>query len=92
MVVIVGVTLSVEMIVLMGVGVTVFMGVDMVVAVRYTVVGVLMGMGMFMAVGVFTASYMVVMNMHRKFSFNDCRGDSRIAREWGVEGAAPYDL
>ena len=53
------------------------MGVAMVVAmlmgvgmgVGHTVVGVLMGMGMAMAVVMMTAGNMIVIQMHKKFSF-----------------------
>ena len=60
-----GVTVSVEMIVVMGMGVIVLVCVGMLVGVGNTVVGVLVGMGMFVVVGVFAACHVIVMNMHK---------------------------
>jgi hypothetical protein len=65
MAVFVGVGLAVEMVVLVGVLMVMLVGMGMLVCMGHTVVGVLMGVGMFVLVGVSAGAEMIVMQMHK---------------------------
>ena len=64
MAVLMGVAFAVEMIVFVGMDMVMLVGVDVLVTMGYTIMGVLVGMGVLMLVVVATGN-MIVMNMHR---------------------------
>jgi hypothetical protein len=66
--VVMGMTLAVEVVMLMGVTVVVGVGMRMLMGVGMTVMGMLMGMGMLVAV-VMGPAQQIVMNMHSSRSF-----------------------
>ena len=65
-----GITVIVQMLVSVGMLVRMFVRVGMLMGVGNTVVGVRMGMGMFVMVAVITAGNMIMMNVHSIFSFS----------------------